>query len=66
MQVTHHNITAVDGSKISNSGALSLNDLARVDPGLTTVDEGSGARGGTNNLTLRGLRTENPGGGRAP
>jgi outer membrane receptor protein involved in Fe transport len=31
-------------------------------PGLTTVDAGPAARGNTNNLTLRGLRTDGPGG----
>ncbi len=58
-----YNITAVDGAALSESGAVSLNDLARVVPGLTTVDEGASARGGNNNLTLRGLRTDAPGGG---
>jgi iron complex outermembrane recepter protein len=60
-----YNITAVSSEAISNSGAVSLNDLTRVVPGLTTVDEGPGARGGTNNLTLRGLRTDAPGGGKS-
>jgi iron complex outermembrane receptor protein len=59
-----YNITAVDGGQIANAGASSLNDLVRVVPGLTTVDEGDSARGRTNNLTLRGLRTDSPGGGR--
>lgn len=58
-----YNISAVDAATIENSGAVSINELTRVIPGLTTVDEGPGARGQTNNLTLRGLRTDSPGGG---
>jgi iron complex outermembrane receptor protein len=60
-----YNITAVNAESIANSGAVTLNDLTRVVPGLTTVDQGAGARGGTNNLTLRGLRTDAPGGGKS-
>jgi iron complex outermembrane recepter protein len=66
VQDVPYNITAVDSSQIQASGATTLNDLTRVVPGLTTVDEGEGARGGTNNFTLRGLRTDSPGGGRSP
>ena len=63
VQDVPYNISAIDGAQIAQSGAVSLNDLTRVVPGLTTVDEGGSARGGTNNLTLRGLRTDSPGGG---
>jgi iron complex outermembrane receptor protein len=65
VQDVPYNISAIDGAQIAQSGAASLNDLTRVVPGLTTVDEGDSARGGTNNLTLRGLRTDSPGGGEA-
>jgi outer membrane receptor protein involved in Fe transport len=58
-----YNISAVNGATLQNAGAVTLNDLTRVVAGLTTVDEGPGARGQTNNLTLRGLRTDSPGGG---
>src|SRR5712664_2809991 len=58
-----YNITAFDGDQIASSGAVSLNELTKLVPGLTSVDEGAGARGRTNNLTLRGLRTDSPGGG---
>jgi outer membrane receptor protein involved in Fe transport len=58
-----YNISAVDASTLAQAGATSLNDLTRVVSGLVTVDEGPGARGLTNNLTLRGLRTDSPGGG---
>lgn len=63
IQDVPYNITAVDASTILQSGATTLNDLTRVVSGLVTVDEGPGARGLTNNLTLRGLRTDAPGGG---
>jgi iron complex outermembrane receptor protein len=65
IQDVPYNITAVDASQIARSGATSLNELTRVVPGLVTVDTGEGARGRTNNLTLRGLRTDSPGGGQS-
>jgi iron complex outermembrane recepter protein len=60
-----YNISVVSAASIQQSGATGLNDLTRLVAGLTTVDEGPGARGQTNNLTLRGLRTNSPGGGNA-
>jgi len=59
-----YNISVIDPDQILRSGATTLDDLARIVNGLTTVDQGPVARGQTNNLTLRGLRTEDPGGGR--
>jgi outer membrane receptor protein involved in Fe transport len=58
-----YNISVVDQNAISESGATTLDDLARVVTGLTTVDQGPASRAQTNNLTLRGLRTDSPGGG---
>ncbi len=63
IQDVPYNITVVAPDQIAASGATSLNDLTRVVPGLVTVDTGEGARGRTDNLTLRGLRTDSPGGG---
>lgn len=60
-----YNITVLDTKQISESGATTLNDLTRVVPGLVTVDTGTGSRGGMNNLTLRGLRSDSPGGGQS-
>ena len=54
IQDVPYNITVVDPAQVSASGATTLNDLTRVVPGLVTVDTGEGARGRTNNLTLRG------------
>jgi iron complex outermembrane recepter protein len=65
VQDVPYNISAVSSASIEQSGALSINDLTRLVSGLTTVDEGPGARGQTNNLILRGLRTDSPGGGQA-
>src|SRR5882724_3348601 len=48
VQDVPYNITAVDAATIQRTGAITLNDLTRVISGLTTVDEGPGARGGTN------------------
>src|ERR1700677_4146016 len=63
IQDVPYNITVVDPQQINASGATTLNDLTRIVPGLVTVDTGEGARGRTDNLTLRGLRTDSPGGG---
>jgi iron complex outermembrane recepter protein len=63
IQDVPYNITVVDPQQINAAGATTLNDLTRVVPGLVTVDTGEGARGRTDNLTLRGLRTDSPGGG---
>lgn len=57
-----YNITAINANQIARSGSIGVNDLAGLVPGLTTVDTGAATRGGTNNLTLRGLRTDSPGG----
>jgi iron complex outermembrane recepter protein len=57
-----YNISVVAGAELGAPGGNNINDLTRMVPGLTTVDEGPGARGNTNNLTLRGLRTDGPGG----
>jgi iron complex outermembrane recepter protein len=58
-----YNISVVGQNEISESGATTLDDLARVVTGLTTVDQGPADRAQTSNLTLRGLRTDTPGGG---
>jgi outer membrane receptor protein involved in Fe transport len=58
-----YNISVVTPEAIAASGATTLDDLTRVVTGLTTVDQGPAARTQTNNLVLRGLRTESPGGG---
>src|ERR1700678_2828798 len=63
IQDVPYNISAVGGEALEQADALSINDLARVVPGLTTVDTGPAARDRTNNFTLRGLRTDSPGGG---
>ena len=65
VQDVPYNISAVDSTLIAEAGATTLNALTSVVPGLTTVDEGPGARGQANNLTLRGLRVDSPGGGQA-
>ncbi len=58
-----YNISVVGGDDIAKSGAINLNDLSRIVTGLVTVDQGPGARSFQNDLTLRGLRTDSPGGG---
>jgi iron complex outermembrane receptor protein len=60
-----YNISVVSGTDITNSGATTLNDLTRTVNGLITVDQGPAARALANNLTLRGLRTDSPGGGQS-
>jgi iron complex outermembrane recepter protein len=58
-----YNISVVGGEDITKSGAVNINDLSRIVNGLITVDQGPGARSFQNDLTLRGLRTDAPGGG---
>lgn len=65
VQDVPYNISAIDTASMQEAGATTLNALTSVVPGLTTVDEGPGARGQANNLTLRGLRVNSPGGGQA-
>jgi iron complex outermembrane receptor protein len=65
IQDVPYNITAIDSKTMQQAGATTLNELTSVVPGLTTVSEGPGARGQVNNLTLRGLRVDSPGGGQA-
>ncbi len=63
IQNVPYNISALGGDTLESSAVVSLNDLTRLVPGLTTVDEGPAARAGYNNLTLRGIRADSPGGG---
>jgi iron complex outermembrane recepter protein len=65
VQDVPYNISAISSASMEEAGATSINDLTSVVPGLTTVDEGPGARGQIDNLTLRGLRVDSPGGGQA-
>lgn len=65
VQQIPYNISVIGARQISESGATSINDLTRDVPGLVSVDTGPGSRGGMNNLTLRGLRTDSPGGGQS-
>jgi iron complex outermembrane receptor protein len=58
-----YNISVVSGADVASSGATTLTDLTRTVNGLITVDQGPAARANANNLTLRGLRTDSPGGG---
>jgi len=58
-----YNISVLSGDAIATSGATNLNDLARIVNGLITVDQGPAARSFQNDMTLRGLRTDAPGGG---
>ena len=65
VQQIPYNISVIGQRQIAESGATTLNDLTRDVPGLVSVDTGPGSRGGMNNLTLRGLRTDSPGGGQS-
>jgi iron complex outermembrane receptor protein len=58
-----YNISVLGEDSLSESGTTSLNNLAQVVPGLTTVDQGPGTRALRNDFVMRGLRTDSPGGG---
>ena len=62
IQDVPYNISAVSGATLEKSGVNNVNSLTQIVAGLVTVDNGPAARGGTNNFTLRGLRTDNPSG----
>ncbi len=57
-----YNISVVGTDELVRTGTTGINQLAHIVPGLTSVDAGPAARGNTNELTLRGLRTDGPGG----
>ena len=57
-----YNISVVGGDMLGTPGASGISSLTHLVAGLTTVDAGPAARGNTNDLTLRGLRTDGPGG----
>ena len=57
-----YNISVVGGDELARTGTTGFNELAHIVPGLTIVDAGPAARGNTNDFTLRGLRTDGPGG----
>jgi iron complex outermembrane recepter protein len=63
IQDVPYNISVIGGDALQSSATVSLNDLTRLVPGLTSVDEGPSARAGYSSLTLRGIRTDSPGGG---
>src|SRR5262249_20815608 len=61
IQDVPYNISAISPGALTDSAVSNANDLSHVIAGLGTVDEGPGNRSNQNNLTLRGLRTDNPG-----
>ncbi len=56
-----YNISVLSSDQLLDPGLSTASDLAKVVPGLLTVDSGPAARGNNNSFTLRGLRTDNPG-----
>jgi iron complex outermembrane receptor protein len=56
------NISVVSGEELSRGGITDINQLAQIVPGLVTVNAGPATRGNTDEFTLRGLRTDGPGG----
>ncbi len=57
-----YNISVVGADELLRTGISGINTLSHIVPGLVSVDAGPAARGNTNDLTLRGLRTDGPGG----
>jgi outer membrane receptor protein involved in Fe transport len=62
LQDVPYNISAVSAEELAKSGTTSINELAQVVPGLQYVDTGPNPRGGNSNFSMRGLRTDAPGG----
>ena len=65
IQNVPYNISAISGDDLRDAGVVSMASLTKAIAGLQTVDQGPATRGGNNNFTLRGLRTDPPGGGGA-
>ena len=63
LQNVPYNISALDSKAIRDAGLESMTDITAQIPGLTAVDQGAAIRWGNNNFTLRGIRTDPPGGG---
>jgi iron complex outermembrane receptor protein len=61
LQSVPYNISSIGAAELSQAGARSVNDLAQLVPGLQTVDTGPDTRGGNNQFSMRGLRTDAPG-----
>ena len=63
LQNVPYNISALGSKAIRDAGLESMTDITAQIPGLTAVDQGAAIRWGNNNFTLRGIRTDPPGGG---
>jgi len=62
VQDVPYNLSVVAGGTLGTNTIENASDLAKIVPGLLTVDSGPAARGNTNSFALRGIRTDNPGG----
>jgi iron complex outermembrane receptor protein len=62
LQQVPYNISSIGAGALGNAGVTSINGLTQLVPGLETMDTGPTARGGNNQLSMRGLRTDSPGG----
>jgi outer membrane receptor protein involved in Fe transport len=62
VQDVPYNIATIGGDALAQSGVTSINNLAQLVPGLQYVDNGPNPRGGNNQFSMRGLRTDAPGG----
>lgn len=56
-----YNISVISGRQLGSPSVNNASDLAKIVPGLLTVDSGPAARGNTNSFAMRGIRTDNPG-----
>jgi len=61
VQDVPYNIEAISADALAQSGVTSINNVAQVVPGLHTVDTGPNPRGGNNQFSMRGLRTDGTG-----
>jgi iron complex outermembrane receptor protein len=62
VQNVPYNIASVGGNALAQAGVTSINNLTQVVAGLETVDTGPNTRGGNSQFSMRGLRTDAPGG----
>jgi iron complex outermembrane receptor protein len=61
VQDVPYNISVLSSGELDAPTVSTASDIAKLVPGLLTVDTGPAARGNDNSFILRGLRTDNPG-----
>jgi iron complex outermembrane receptor protein len=62
VQDVPYNVSSIGSGMLQQSGTTSINTLQQLVPGLDNTNTGPNTRGGNNQFSMRGLRTDAPGG----